>query len=51
MNKAMISILAAIVVAAAIAAPVVASDKRNKSASGKCAVLLVSFEKKNKNCR
>jgi hypothetical protein len=51
MNKTALGILAAIVVAAAIAAPVVASDKRSKSASSKCAVMLASFEKKAKNCR
>jgi hypothetical protein len=51
LNKNALGILAAIVVAAAIAAPVIAGDKRAKASSAKCHVLLMSFDKKSKSCR
>jgi hypothetical protein len=51
LNRNAIGILAAIVVAAAIAAPVVAADKRAKSTSAKCHIMLMSFDKKSKSCR
>jgi hypothetical protein len=51
LNKSALGILAAIIVAAAIAAPVIANDKKPKVSSAKCSVLLASFDKKAKNCR
>ena len=51
MNKNALGILAAIIVAAAIAAPVVAGDKGAKGASAKCHTLLMAFDKKSKSCR
>jgi hypothetical protein len=51
LNKNALGILAAIVVAAAIAAPVIAADKRSKGVAGKCNIILMSFDKKSKNCR
>jgi hypothetical protein len=51
LNKNALGILAAIVVAAAIAAPVIAGDKRAKASSAKCQIMLMSFDKKSKSCR
>jgi hypothetical protein len=51
LNKNVRGILAAIVVAAAIAAPVIAGDKRTKGISAKCHIMLMSFDKKSKSCR
>ena len=51
LNKNALGILAAIVVAAAIAAPVIAGDKRAKASSAKCSTMLMAFDKKSKSCR
>jgi hypothetical protein len=50
MNKHIIALLAAIALAIAIAAPVIATDRRAKAAAGKCPVAM-KFDKRTKTCQ
>jgi hypothetical protein len=50
MNNRTLAILAIIAVAAAVVAPVVASDRRTKPSNGSCG-LLMKFDKKTKTCQ
>ena len=49
MNTKLLAIIAVVAIAAAVMAPVIASDRKAKAAAGQCSMFM-KFDKKSKSC-